>query len=63
MINVTTSYNNPDMDQFMFAIKASTFNDALNFRGSDFQLYVSHVAQTFDKTTQKYSLKKKDYFL
>jgi len=51
------------VDQFMFAIKALSFNDTLNFKGSDFQLYVSHITQIFDKTTRMYSSRSKDYFL
>lgn len=63
MINLTTSYTDLDVDQFMFAIKALSFNDTLNFKSSDFQLYASYITQIFDKTTQMYSSISKDYFL
>ena len=50
MINLTTSYNDPNMDQFMFAIKLIGFGDGPQIP-TNLSLTLNHGKHTFNKTT------------
>ena len=63
MINLTTSYNDPNMDQFMFAIKLLRFADGPRLPSFNFYLTLTHGKNTYNKTTGKYSIQSKSYDL
>ena len=63
MINLTTSYSDPNMDQFMFGIKPTHFSGSPSFQPSAFRVYLSHVNKTYAKTANNYSYQGNNYFL
>lgn len=63
MINVTTSYNDTNMDQFMFAIKTLKFDDGPQFLDYSFLLRLSHIKNIYNKTTKQYTNQIKYYNL
>ena len=55
-INMTTSYTDPSMDQFMFGIRPASYGDANNLALSDFDLVVFYMNQTYDSNIKSFKM-------